>query len=56
MFCAVTATSTVAAWIPWAAKVSRSAWIPAPPPESDMAIVTAHGALLRLFFMSLVKE
>src|SRR5262249_8707592 len=38
---AVTATTTVAAWSPWAANVSRSAWMPAPPPESDAAIVAA---------------
>ena len=26
---------------PWAAKVRRSAWIPAPPPESEPAMVSA---------------
>jgi hypothetical protein len=40
VFCAVPATTTVAPYTACAAKVSRSAWIPAPPPESDPAIET----------------
>ena len=40
-FCAVTAVMAEAPCSPWAAKVSRSAWIPAPPPESDPATVRA---------------
>ena len=41
LFCAVPAASAVAPWTPWAANVSRSAWMPAPPPESEVAIDTA---------------
>src|SRR6266536_591673 len=29
-------------WTPWARKVFRSAWMPAPPPESDPAIVNTR--------------
>src|SRR6266498_3392750 len=29
-------------WTPWARKVLRSAWMPAPPPESDPAIVSTR--------------
>src|SRR5919112_1331480 len=29
-------------WTPWARKVLRSAWIPAPPPESDPAMVSTR--------------
>ena len=38
-FCAVTAVIAEVPWTPWAAKVRRSAWMPAPPPESDPAMV-----------------
>src|SRR4030095_9134968 len=40
-FCAVTAVSTDMPNVRNAENVSRSAWIPAPPPESDPAIVSA---------------
>ena len=30
----------------WSVKVFRSAWIPAPPPESDPAMVRATGTLM----------
>jgi hypothetical protein len=30
-------------WQPVAANAFRSAWMPAPPPESDVAIVSARG-------------
>jgi len=43
VFCAVPATTTVAAQTPWADRVRTSAWIPAPPPESDPAIETTVG-------------
>src|SRR4029077_6807582 len=43
VFCAVSAVMTVAPKTPFAAKDFRSAWIPAPPPESDPAIVSATG-------------
>ena len=36
VFCAVSATSTLMPWQPAAAKALRSAWMPAPPPESDV--------------------
>jgi hypothetical protein len=39
VFCAVSATSTDMPWTPDAANAFRSAWMPAPPPESDVAIV-----------------
>ena len=41
VFCAVTAVSALVPWTPWAAKVFRSACTPAPPPESEPAIVNA---------------
>src|SRR5919198_4385507 len=43
VFCAVSATITVEPWQPAAANAFRSAWIPAPPPESDPAIVRHRG-------------
>jgi hypothetical protein len=43
VFCAVTAVSTDVPKTPNWWKVLRSAWIPAPPPESDPAIVRAMG-------------
>ena len=43
VFCAVSATSTLVPWQPAAANAFRSAWMPAPPPESDVAIVSALG-------------
>ena len=44
VFCAVTAVIADAPYTPIAAKVLRSAWMPAPPPESLPAIVSARGA------------
>src|SRR4051812_45433507 len=43
VLCAVRATTTLMPWQPADAKAFRSAWIPAPPPESDVAIVSARG-------------
>jgi hypothetical protein len=41
VFCAVTAVIALVPYTPSAAKVLRSAWMPAPPPESLPAIVSA---------------
>src|SRR5438874_11153109 len=38
VLCAVTAVLAVVPWTPARANAFRSAWIPAPPPESDPAI------------------
>ena len=43
MFCTVTAVIAVIPKTPSALNVFRSAWIPAPPPESEPAIVRARG-------------
>ena len=43
MFCTVTAVIAVIPKTPRALNVLRSAWMPAPPPESDPAIVSARG-------------
>src|SRR5918911_3433282 len=43
VFCAVSATSALMPWQPAAAKAFRSAWMPAPPPESDVAMVRQRG-------------
>ena len=40
VFCAVTAVSTLVPYAPRAAKTFRSAWMPAPPPESEPAMVS----------------
>src|SRR5579875_92197 len=42
-FCAVTAQTTVMPWTPSASMVFRSAWMPAPPPESEPAIASTRG-------------
>ena len=42
VFCAVSATIADMPCAPQRAKAFRSAWIPAPPPESDEAIVRAR--------------
>ena len=42
-FCAVTAVTTLMPCTPSASIVFRSAWIPAPPPESDPATVSTLG-------------
>jgi hypothetical protein len=46
VFWAVMAVIALVPWHPSAANVFRSAWIPAPPPESDPAIVSATGSLI----------
>ena len=38
VFCAVIAVIAVVPWTPQRANAFRSAWIPAPPPESEPAI------------------
>ena len=43
MFCTVIAVMAVMPYTPSALNVLRSAWMPAPPPESDPAIVSARG-------------
>ena len=43
VFCAVRATIADIPWTPAAANAFRSAWIPAPPPESEPAIVMQRG-------------
>ena len=43
VFWAVTAVMTDVPYTPSAAKVFRSAWMPAPPPESEPAMVMALG-------------
>src|SRR4029450_1358671 len=43
VFCAVSATTALIPWHSAAAKAFRSAWIPAPPPESEPAIVKHLG-------------
>ena len=43
VFCAVTAVIALVPYTPCAANVFKSAWIPAPPPESLPAIVSAVG-------------
>ncbi len=48
VFCAVSATSALVPWQPAAAKAFRSAWMPAPPPESDVAIVRQTGGVTLL--------
>ena len=46
VFCAVTAVTTLAANAPVASIVFRSACIPAPPPESLPATVSATGRVV----------
>ena len=41
-FCAVTAVITLIPCTPWASIVFRSAWMPAPPPESEPAMVSTR--------------
>src|SRR5437762_6139209 len=48
VLCAVSAVITVAPYTSKAANVFRSAWMPAPPPVSEPAIVRATGGRLRL--------
>ena len=43
VFCAVTAVIALVPCTPQRANAFRSAWMPAPPPESDPAIVSATG-------------
>src|SRR5258708_11848703 len=46
VFCAVSAVMTEAPKTPSAANVFRSAWIPAPPDESEPAMVSATGVVI----------
>ena len=46
VFWAVIAVIAEVPWTPSAAKVLRSAWMPAPPPESEPAIVSATGSFM----------
>ena len=43
VFCAVIAVIADVPWTPQRANAFRSAWIPAPPPESEPAIVSTTG-------------
>src|SRR6185437_7532932 len=44
-FWAVTAVTAVMPWTPRASMVFRSAWMPAPPPESEPAIARTRGGV-----------
>jgi hypothetical protein len=44
-FCTVTAVTATSACTPSNANVRRSAWMPAPPPESDPAIVITRSGV-----------
>ena len=44
-FCAVRQAMALAPWTPSAAKVFKSAWMPAPPPLSEPAMVSATGKI-----------
>ena len=44
-FCTVTAVTATQACMPRSAKVRMSAWMPAPPPESEPAIVITRGGV-----------
>ena len=48
VFCAVSATIADMPCAPAAANAFRSAWMPAPPPLSEPAIVSTRGTLMRL--------
>ena len=52
VFCAVRAVMAEVPYTENAANVFRSAWIPAPPPESDPAIVSARAVPVESFVMS----
>ena len=43
VFCAVSAVIAVIPWTPQRANAFRSAWMPAPPPESEPAIERTAG-------------
>ena len=43
VFCAVSAVIAVMPWTPQRANAFRSAWIPAPPPESEPAMESTAG-------------
>ena len=43
VFCAVSAVIAVIPWTPQRANAFRSAWMPAPPPESEPAIESTAG-------------
>ena len=46
VFWAVSAVIAVMPWTPQRAKALRSAWMPAPPPESEPAIERTAGGVL----------
>ncbi len=46
VFWAVSAVITVMAWPPRAATALISAWMPAPPPESDPAMMSTRGSFM----------
>ena len=48
VFCAVTAVIAVEQYTPRAAQALRSAWIPAPAPESEPATVSTCGIFIFL--------
>ena len=50
-FCAVRQAMALAPWTPSAANVFKSAWMPAPPPLSEPAMVSATGRFFRLITM-----
>ena len=47
VFCAVIAVIALMPWQPAFANAFRSAWMPAPPPESEPAIVSSLGGVRR---------
>ena len=47
VFCHVTAVIAVIPWTPQRANAFRSAWMPAPPPESEPAIESTRGVRVR---------
>src|SRR5688572_27123027 len=48
VFWAVTAVIAVMAWPPSIVTVLMSAWMPAPPPESEPAMIRMRGVLMRV--------
>ncbi|COX26223.1 Uncharacterised protein [Mycobacterium tuberculosis] len=46
MFCTVTAVTATHACTPSSAIVRISAWMPAPPPESDPAMLNTRGGVI----------
>jgi hypothetical protein len=50
LFCAVMAVIAVIGCPPNIVTVRISAWMPAPPPESDPAMISTRGGFIRAFF------